>query len=143
VLREEIPDRMAELIRQLDQLQLEEAGPRDQDTNKPCIIIGDAGRRRGNAAAAVGVGLAREAYGRPHAAPPYPVTTGKRPGLDSVLPHHGLATAKTSSQPESKPCARDARQEAVGRRGSATARPRFLPPPASRPDQAGVGDRHV
>jgi hypothetical protein len=33
VLREEIPDRMAELIRQLDQLK--EAGPRDQDTNKP------------------------------------------------------------------------------------------------------------
>jgi hypothetical protein len=33
VLREEIPGRMAELIRQLD--QLEEAGPRDQDTNKP------------------------------------------------------------------------------------------------------------
>jgi hypothetical protein len=33
VLRQEIPDRMAELIRQLDQLK--EAGPRDQDTNKP------------------------------------------------------------------------------------------------------------
>jgi hypothetical protein len=33
VLREEIPDRMAELIRQLDQLK--EASPRDQDTNKP------------------------------------------------------------------------------------------------------------
>jgi hypothetical protein len=33
VLREEIPDRIAELIRQLDQLK--EAGPRDQDTNKP------------------------------------------------------------------------------------------------------------
>jgi Anti-sigma factor NepR len=33
MLREEIPDRMAELIRQLDQLK--EAGPRDQDTNKP------------------------------------------------------------------------------------------------------------
>jgi hypothetical protein len=33
VLREEIPDRMAELIRQLDQLK--EAGSRDQDTNKP------------------------------------------------------------------------------------------------------------
>jgi hypothetical protein len=33
VLREEIPDRMAELIRQLDQKK--EAGPRDQDTNKP------------------------------------------------------------------------------------------------------------
>jgi hypothetical protein len=33
VLSEEIPDRMAELIRQLDQLK--EAGPRDQDINKP------------------------------------------------------------------------------------------------------------
>jgi hypothetical protein len=33
LLREEIPDRMAELIRQLDQLK--EAGPRDQDTDKP------------------------------------------------------------------------------------------------------------
>jgi hypothetical protein len=33
VLRQEIPDRMAELIRQLDQLK--EASPRDQDTNKP------------------------------------------------------------------------------------------------------------
>jgi hypothetical protein len=32
-LPEEIPDRMAELIRQVDQLK--EAGPRDQDTNKP------------------------------------------------------------------------------------------------------------
>jgi hypothetical protein len=33
LLREEIPDRMAELIRQLNQLK--EAGPRDQDTNRP------------------------------------------------------------------------------------------------------------
>jgi hypothetical protein len=33
LLREEIPDRMAELIRQLDPLK--EAGPRDQDTDKP------------------------------------------------------------------------------------------------------------
>jgi hypothetical protein len=33
VLREEIPERIAELIRQLDQLK--EAGPRDQDTDKP------------------------------------------------------------------------------------------------------------
>jgi hypothetical protein len=33
VLREEIPDRMAELLRRLDQLK--EADPRDQDTDKP------------------------------------------------------------------------------------------------------------
>jgi hypothetical protein len=33
VLREEIPDRMAELLKRLDQLK--DAGPRDQDTNKP------------------------------------------------------------------------------------------------------------
>jgi anti-sigma factor NepR-like protein len=33
VAREEIPDRMAELLKRLDQLK--EAGHRDQDTNKP------------------------------------------------------------------------------------------------------------
>jgi hypothetical protein len=33
VLREEIPDGIAELLKRLDQLK--EAGPRDQDTNKP------------------------------------------------------------------------------------------------------------
>jgi Anti-sigma factor NepR len=32
VLCEEIPDRMAELLKRLDQLK--EAGPRDRDTNK-------------------------------------------------------------------------------------------------------------
>jgi hypothetical protein len=33
VLREEIPDRMAELLRRLDQLK--EAGPRAENTDKP------------------------------------------------------------------------------------------------------------
>jgi Anti-sigma factor NepR len=33
VLREEIPERMAELLRRLDQLT--EPSPRDQDTDKP------------------------------------------------------------------------------------------------------------
>jgi hypothetical protein len=33
VVREEIPDRMSELLKRLDQLK--EPGPRDQDTDKP------------------------------------------------------------------------------------------------------------
>ena len=58
-------------------------------------------------------------------------------------PQDGDATSKTTSQPEGKPRARDARQQAGRRRRTATSCPWLLPPDGARPGQAGVRDPHV